>query len=219
VCELKEPVVPHAYELHADVTAQCLCCLAPRTFRFSSPSDQVVCAQCVNHLGSDKSERRDREHVAMWADLLSDQRVKHQVEVEGLTAELARGAAEIAALTAESAGLTAAVAGDFADGGARELLENELVRRADRSTELANRRNDRVMAVLWRLERQHRENDTDFGACACGKPIVKCPDFAAIEPERQTVREWEKRQAALAAEGKRSAIPAEHPPTGQTPRR
>jgi len=203
--------VPHAYELHVDVTAQCLCCLAPRTFHFSSPSDQVVCAQCVNHLGSDKSERRDREHVAMWADLLADQQVKHQLEVEGLAAELAEAAAAIAASQAEAAGLTAVVAGDFAAGGVRELLENDVVRRADRATELANRRNDRAMAVLWRIERLHHEDDKNFGACACGKPVVKCPEFAAIEPERQTVRDWERKNVALAAEGKRSGLPSDHP--------
>ena len=203
--------MPHAYELHVDVTAQCLCCLAPRTFRFSSPSDQVVCAQCVNHLGSDKSERRDREHVVMWAELDSDLRVKHQVEVEGLSVQLARETAAIAQLQAESAALTAVVAGEFATGGVRDLLENEVVRRADRATELANRRNDRVMAVLWRLERLHSENDKNFGACACGKPILKCPEFAAIEPERQAVRDWEKKNAALAAEGKRNGLPPEHP--------
>jgi hypothetical protein len=199
--------VPHAYELHADVTAQCLCCLAPRTFRFSSPSDHVVCGQCVNHLGSDKSERRDREHVVMWADLLADQQVKHQVEIEGLSGELAAEKAVIESLTAEAAGLTAVVAGEFAAGGVRELLENDVVRRAERSTELANRRNDRAMAVLWRLERLHREDDKNFGACACGKPVLTCPEFAAIESERQAVREWEKKNAALAAEGKRSALP------------
>ena len=211
--------MPHAYELHVDVTAQCLCCLAPRSFRFSSPSDQVVCGQCVNHLGSDKSERRDREHVVMWADLLADQRVKHQLEVEGLAAQLVAERASTAALREESAGLTAVVAGEFATGGVRELLENDVVRRAERGTELANRRNDRAMAVLWRIERLHRENDKNFGACACGKPILKCPEFAAMEPERQAVREWEKKNAALAAEGRRNALPPEHSAAGTPPRR
>ena len=211
--------MPHAYDLHVDVTVQCLCCLAPRTFRFASASDQVVCAQCVNHLGTDKSERRDREHVVMWADLLADQQVKHQLEVEGLSAEVTREAAEIASLQTQSAGLTAVVAGEFAAGGVRDLLENDVVRRADRATELANRRNDRVMAVLWRLERLHRENDKNFGACACGKPILKCPDFAAIEPERHAVLDWEKKNVALAAEGKRNGLPSEHPAAQSRPRR
>ena len=203
--------MPHAYELHVDVTAPCLCCLAPRAFRFASPSDQVVCAQCVNHLGSDKAERRDREHVQMWADLHADQQVKFQVEVEALGAQLAAEAAATAALQAQSDGLTAVVAGEFAAGGVRDLLENDVVRRAERATELANRRNDRAMAVLWRLERLHHENDKNVGACACGKPVLKCQEFAAIEPERQALREWEKKNVALAAEGKRHGLPAEHP--------
>ena len=202
--------MPHAYELHVEVTAQCLCCRAPRIFHFSSPTDQVVCGQCVNHLGSDKSERRDREHVAMWADLYADQQVKHLLEVEGLASDVASEAAVVAALRAETAGLTAVVAGEFAAGGVRDLLENDVVRRADRATELANRRNDRAMAVLWRLERLHREDGSNFGACACGKPLLKCAEFAAIEPERQMVREWEKKNVALAAEGKRSALPTDH---------
>jgi hypothetical protein len=219
VCEQKERSVPHAYELHVDVTAQCLCCLAGRTFRFSSPSDQVVCGQCVNHLGTDKSERRDREHVMMWAQLAADQQVHHQAEVEQLTAKLAAEAGVVARLRAESEGLTAVVAGEFAVGGVRDLLENDVVRRADRATELANRRNDRTMAALWRLERLHHENDTNIGVCACGKPVVKCAEFAAIEPERQAVRDWEKKNRALAAEGKRHALPAGHPAAGSAPRR
>ena len=211
--------MPHAYELHVDVTAQCLCCLAPRTFRFASATDQVVCAACVNHLGTDKSERRDREHVVMWANLLADQQVNHQVEVERLAGALAGETAAVAALREQSADLTAVVAGEFAAGGVRELLENDTVRRADRSTELVNRRNDRIMAVLWRLERLHHENDSNSGACACGKPLLKCPDFAAIEPERQSVRDWEKKNVALAAEGKRHALPAEHPAAESASRR
>ncbi|GAB3604881.1 hypothetical protein GCM10027413_02900 [Conyzicola nivalis] len=211
--------MPHAYELHVDVTAQCLCCLAPRVFRFASPSDQVVCATCVSHLGTDKSERRDREHVTMWAHLAADQQVNHHAEVERLRANLADEAAVVASLRAESAGLTAVVAGEFAAGGVRDLLENDVVRRADRATELANRRNDRAMAVLWRLERLHHENDAKFGACACGEPVLTCKEFAAIEPERQAVRDWEKKNAALAAEGKRHALPAEHPAAGRSPRR
>ena len=210
--------MPHAYELHVDVTAQCLCCLAPRTFRFASPSDQVVCATCVNHLGTEKAERRDRQHVEMWAHLLADQQVNHQAEVERLRTDLASEVASVAALRAQSDDLTAVVAGEFAAGGVRELLENDAVRRADRSTELVNRRNDRAMAVLWRLERLHHENAIDSGACACGKPLVKCADSAAIEPERQSVREWEKKNIALASEGKRHALPAEHPAAGSQSR-
>jgi len=209
----------HGYDLHVDVVAECLCCRAPREFRFASTSDQVVCVRCVNHLGSDKSERRDREHTAMWAELHADQQVKHQAEVEGLTARVAAADAQLAAAREESSALTAVVAGDFASGGVRELLENDVVRRADRATELANRRNDRVMAALWRLERLHREDDAKFGACACGKPIVTCAEFAAIEPERRTVREWETKNLALAADGKRHALPIDPPATKPAPRR
>jgi hypothetical protein len=207
--------VPHAYELHVEVQARCLCCLAERSFRFSSPSDQVVCGRCVNHLGTDKSERRDREHVTMWAQLDADQQVNHQAEVERLTARLADEAAVVARLRSESAGLTAVVAGEFAAGGVRDLLENDVVRWADRATELANRRNDRTMAALWRLERLHHENKANTGVCACGKPVTTCAEFAAIEPERQAVRDWERKNQALAAEGKRHALPA----AGPTPRR
>ncbi|WP_411701187.1 hypothetical protein [Conyzicola sp.] len=157
--------------------------------------------------------------MAMWADLAADQQVNHQAEVERLTALLASEALVIDGLRAESAGLTAVVAGEFAVGGVRDLLENDVVRRADRATELANRRNDRTMAVLWRLERLHHENAQNFGACACGEPVLTCAEFAAIEPERQAVREWEKKNVAWAAEGKRHGLPAEHPAAGATTRR
>lgn len=206
--------MPHAYELHVEVSAPCLCCRAPRRFVFASPSDQVVCAACVNHLGSDKAERRDSEHVVMWADLYADQQINHQAEVERFAAQIATDDASITQLRAEVAGLTAVAAGEFADtaaGGVRQLIENEVLTRAGRSTELLQRRIDRLMAVLWKIEALHHDNDKKIGYCTCGKPLINCGESLALESERQSLRDWERKNLALARTGKRHALPPEHP--------
>ena len=206
--------MPHAYALHVTVTAPCLCCRAPREFVFSSPSDQVVCGSCVNHLGSDKAERRDLEHVTMWERLHADLLFNHQDEVESLEATARADAEEITRLVAQVAQLTAVAAGEFAgtdDGGVRGLIENDVTKRAERNTELANRRIDRIMAVLWKFDRLHHENDKNPGHCACGKPIARCAESLALEPERQTLGDWERKNLALARDNKRHGLPAEHP--------
>jgi len=206
--------VPHAYELHVEVIAPCLCCRAPRVFVFASPSDQVVCASCVNHLGSEKSERRDAEHVAMWADLYADQQINHQAEVEGYSTAIEADAATIAALRAEVAGLTAVSAGQFADpaaAGVRGLVADEVLTRAERASELLQRRIDRLMAVLWKIESLHHDDDGRNGRCTCGKPLVSCGESLALEPERQSLRDWERKNLALARAGKRHGLPPEHP--------
>jgi hypothetical protein len=214
--------VPHAYELHVEVTATCLCCRAPRTFVFASPTDQVVCASCVAHLGSDKSERRDLQHVAMWADLYADQRINHEAEVEGLSATIAADAETVAALRDQVAGWTAVAAGEFAaspSSGVRELVETEVLARSARSVELLQRRIDRLMVALWKIEALHHDKPGAPGSCTCGKLLVACGETRALEPERQALRDWESKNAALARDGRRHALPTEHPQSAQKPAR
>ena len=63
--------MPHQYALHTDVEARCLCCESMQHFVFASPSDHVVCEHCRRHLGDEKAERRDREHVALWRGIVA----------------------------------------------------------------------------------------------------------------------------------------------------
>lgn len=210
--------MPHAYPLHADVTAPCLCCRAPRTFRFSSPADQVVCAACANHTGAAKAERRDAEHVEMWAALYSVEQNDHRDDVSRLESAVASADASIAELRDQVVQLTALAAADVAastSGGVRALVENDVVRRAERGTELANRRTDRVMAALWRIDALHHPQAGDPRLCTCGEPGGKCAENLALEPERQTLRDWERKNLALARAGSRHALPAGHPDLAQ----
>jgi hypothetical protein len=189
--------VAHQYALHTAVTAPCLCCRAPRVFTFTSASDQVVCAACTHHLGAAKSERRDSEHVAMWADLYSRETSSHGADVAAAVTAEAADAAIIAALTEQTVSLTSVVADRFEreqTGGVRELIENDVVRRAERNTELANRRTGRVMTVLAAIDELHHDDPTRADRCTCGKPVVGCPEYRAIEPERRAVRDWAARR-------------------------
>jgi hypothetical protein len=214
--------MPHAYPLHTEVTAPCLCCRAPRSFRFSSPTDQVVCAACANHLGEAKAQRRDAEHVEMWASLYSVEQIDHRGDVSRLESSLADADESIAGLRDQVVQLTALAAADVAatpSGGVRALVENDVVRRAERNTELANRRTDRVMAALWRIDSLHHPQAADEKLCTCGKPGGKCAENLALEPERQALRDWERKNVALARAGSRHALPAGHPGIAQGPPR
>jgi hypothetical protein len=202
----------HGFPLHVDVMAQCFCCRSLQPFRFTSPSDQVVCPFCQKHLGSDKAERRDLDHIKMWSELYDDEQETHREYVAGAEASADSDAAALARLTAQVDELSRVVAGEFdrtESGGVRELIETTVVRRAERNTELAQRQVDRLMASLWQLNRLHQDDAKRASHCACGKSVAVCAEYAILEPERQRLREWELRNGALRDAGKRHALPAE----------
>jgi hypothetical protein len=215
--------VPHGHPLHTDVDAECYCCRALQPFRFSSPSDQVVCAFCSRHVGDGKAERRDLDHLKMWAERYADLSEEHRRTVDEAGAAAAASVRDIAKLTREVAGLRDVIAGRFEAaqldeaqfdeaqrGSIRSLLQNEIQRRAERNTELANRRSDRLMAVIWRLDVLHRDDNT-AERCVCGRPTAACLEWKAIEPERRLLREWEAKNLALLGQARRHALPDDHP--------
>jgi hypothetical protein len=206
--------MPHSYPLHTDVMAQCFCCRSLQPFRFTSQSDQVVCPFCQNHLGTAKSERRDLDHIKMWAELFDDEQETHREYVAGADATADADAATIARLRTQVEELTRLATGVFdaaAAGEGQQILEAAVVTRAERNTELANRKNDRLMAVLWNLDRLHHDDPARGGHCICGKSLATCAEGKILEPERRALREWEQKNLALAVEGKRHALPQDHP--------
>jgi hypothetical protein len=202
----------HGFPLHVDVMAQCFCCRSLQPFRFTSASDQVVCPFCTKHLGSEKAERRDLDHIKMWSELYDDEQETHREYVAGAEATEDADSASIARLTAQVEQLSRVVAGNFdstESGGVRELIETTVIRRAERNTELAHRQADRIMAVLLQLHRLHHDDARRASHCSCGKSVASCAEYAAIEPERQRLGEWEQRNIALREAGKRHALPAD----------
>lgn len=206
--------MPHDHPLHVDVQVQCHCCRTPQPFRFGSATDHVVCAFCRNHLGPAKAERRDREHVSLWAEVFADELAAHAADTAKAAADAASAAAEITRLEAGVAALTTGVFAEFdatASGGMRADLEGELVKRAERRTELADRRTDRLMVALWRLRLLHHDDEKRPGHCVCGTRTGLCAEGVILEGERRAIEEWEARNAALARAGQRNALPPDHP--------
>jgi hypothetical protein len=204
--------MPHDYALHTELEVSCLCCGSLQPFTFTSASDQLVCAHCRNHLGDEKAVRRDRDHIALWSAIWKQERDAHVDDLRQAATDAAAADTTRSGLEAKVAELSATVIGQFdaaPASGVREELQSDLVRRAERATELANRRNDRMMAVLWRLGRLHHA--AAAGRCACGKPITECPEYRVLSAEEQALREWEAKNVALLEEGSRHALPAEHP--------
>lgn len=205
--------MPHDYPLHTLLEARCLCCGSLQPFTFAADSDQVVCVHCRSHLGPEKAERRDLAHIALWSAISEAQAIAAS-EAEALAAaDAAAAARSIAELEARVADLSATVIGQFdaaPASGVRDQLQSDLVRRAERATELANRRTDRMMAVLWRLGVLHSAA-SGGSTCTCGKSITACPEYRILSSEQQALREWEAKNVALATAGSRHALPPEHP--------
>lgn len=204
----------HSYPLHQAIRAQCFCCQALQSFTFTSATDQVVCALCLHHLGDDKAERRDAEHVQLWLAQYADLQEVHRKCVEKATLDAAEAAAAILTLTGQLDELRGLVAGRFdrtVSGDIRGLLESDLVRRAERRGMLALRQLDWAMAVIWRLGTLHHDDPAHPGSCVCGRPVTACAEGRALDPQRQAVRDWEKKNLALLAAGKRHGLPDGHP--------
>ena len=201
----------HAHPLHVDVDVPCLCCLAPQPFHFTSLSDQVVCAQCVHHIGAEKSERRDLEHVKLWAARWAVSESAHADYIAETDALLVARDTDLTALRDQVTELSAIVAGQFSAGiaGVRDLLQNDLVKRAERNTELANRKIDWAMAGLWCVAQLH--HDAAAAKCSCGRTAGSCAESAAIDSLRQALGDWEKKNLVLLQNGRRHGLPAEHP--------
>ncbi|WP_129590483.1 hypothetical protein [Cryobacterium aureum] len=201
----------HAYPLHVDVEVACLCCLAPQPFHFTSLSDQVVCLNCVHHIGAEKSERRDLEHVKTWAARWAANETTHDDYIAETDALLVARDNDLTALRDRIGELTAIIAGQFTAeiDGVRSLLQNDLVKRAERNTELARRQIDWAMAGIWRIETLHHDSATQ--KCSCGRTAGSCAESAAINPLRQALRGWEKKNVALLQAGRRHGLPEDHP--------
>ncbi|TFD78285.1 hypothetical protein [Cryobacterium fucosi] len=203
----------HSYPLYQAIRAQCFCCQALQSFTFTSATDQVVCAMCLHHLGDDKAERRDAEHVQLWLAQYADLQEVHRRGVEKANLDAAEAAATILTLTGQLDELRGLVAGRFdrtVSGDIRGLLENDLVRRAERRGMLALRQLDWAMAVIWRLGMLHHDDLAHPGSCVCGRPVTACAEGRALDPQRQAVRDWEKKNLALLAAAKRHGLPDDH---------
>jgi len=206
--------VAHDNPLHVDLLTQCWCCQALQPFKFTSPTDQVVCSFCVRHLGSDRAEKRDQDHVRMWVQTLVDERASNRSAVEQLNATLAENDTTLAELRTQVAELTSIVGGEFdrtPSGPVRSLLENDIVKRAEKKSALEQRRTDRVMVAIWRVNLLHRDSDGDALTCVCGASVARCDAWKAIEPVRRSLSDWETKNITLARQGQRHALPDDHP--------
>ncbi len=208
--------VTHSYPLYVAIRAQCFCCRALQSFTFTSATDQVVCSLCRHHLGDEKAERRDSEHVQLWLAQYADLQEMHRKSVEQATMDATASAATIQNLTGQLDELRGLVAGRFdrtVSGDIRAVLENDLVKRAERRGMLALRQLDWAMAVIWRLGMLHHDDPARPGLCVCGRAVTACAEGRALDPQRQAVVDWEKKNLALLASGRRHGLPDDHPGT------
>lgn len=204
----------HSYPLYVNVLAQCFCCRSLQPFHFGSATDQVVCTHCVRHLGPDKAELRDTEHVQLWLGQFAALQEQLRELESTTTATAAERDAQIAALQAQVTELTGIVAGRFdrgPDAALRGLLETEVLKRAERKAELGQRRTDAAMVALWQIDRLHRVTAADPQHCGCGKSAANCPEARMVGAVRQALSDWESKNQKLRAAGQRHALPVDYP--------
>ncbi|WP_353814742.1 hypothetical protein [Agromyces sp. SYSU T00266] len=205
--------MPHPHPLHADVDVPCLCCGTVQRFRFASSSDQVVCGHCRSHLGPERAEQRDREHIALWRGILE----AHDREAAAASSAAAEAASEAAALvarlSAERDQLRAGAIDSASEVGAalQDQLRDDRVRRAERATQLTAKRVDTAMVALWRLQAFHHPDPRKPGSCVCGRTLPTCGESRILEGVRQEMLDWERRNLELLRAGKRHGLPPEHP--------
>ncbi|WP_430647538.1 hypothetical protein [Agromyces sp. GXS1127] len=205
--------MPHPYPLHADVDVPCLCCGSVQRFRFASTSDQVVCGHCRSHLGAERAEQRDREHIALWRGILES----HDRDARDAATAAATAASEaaelVARLTAERDQLRAGAIDTGSEVGSalQDQLRDDRVRRAERATQLTAKRVDTAMVALWRLQAFHHPDPRKPGSCTCGRTLPACGESRILEALRQEMLDWERRNLELLRAGKRHGLPPEHP--------
>jgi|GEM_PF-2324194 len=205
--------MPHQHPLHADVDVPCLCCGSVQRFRFASASDQVVCGHCRTHLGADRAEQRDREHVALWRGILESHDAEARAAAESAAEAAAETAGLVARLTAERDQLRAGAIDGATDVGAalQDQLRDDRVRRAERATQLTAKRVDTAMVALWRLQAFHHPDARKPGSCICGRTLPACGESRILEGVRQEMLDWERRNLELLRAGRRHGLPPEHP--------
>jgi hypothetical protein len=210
--------MPHPHPLHADVDVPCLCCGSVQRFRFASSSDQVVCGHCRSHLGAERAEQRDREHIALWRDILADHDRDARAAADSAGLAAAESAERVARLTAERDQLRAGALDGATEAGAalQGQLRDDRVRRAERATELTARRVDTAMVALWRLQAFHHPDPRKPGSCTCGRSLPTCGESRILEGVRQEMLDWERRSVELMRAGKRHGLPPEHPDVAST---
>jgi len=174
---------------------------------------------CLHHLGAEKAERRDAEHVELWLGQFAEQQDKHRRFAEKAQASDAEKDAVIARLTGQVDELRKLTARDFEHAPGPELrgiLETDLVKRAERRAELAQHQIDWAMAVLWRLGTLHHGDETTPRLCSCGRQVTACAELRALESQHQAVLDWQTRNLRMLHAGKRHGLPADHPALQRT---
>jgi hypothetical protein len=187
--------------------AFCRCCFVTAIPVPESATERrpQVCAMCGKHYGH--PEKTARDHSEMMARL----RDSHAAAVERSDARRAAAEAERDAANERVRQLVATIATQYRDepdGEARRLLEQRVVRDAERAQLGAQRQRDRAMGAIFRLGELHSEaGDT----CTCGERITVCAEFAALAPVRDDYVKWERRQIELLEAGKEHGLPLDHP--------
>ncbi|MCU1424825.1 MAG: hypothetical protein JWM51_1116 [Microbacteriaceae bacterium] len=150
----------------------------------------------------------------MWAALYAREQEEHRLDVVAAEEWTAGDAATIGGLEASVRQLTAVIGGDFTAAPSAELrglLQSDVVGRAERSAELANRRTDRAMALLWQLRELHHDDESKPGVCSCGRSLTVCTENGVLGAQAEAIRDWESSNLARLAAGERHALPETHP--------
>jgi hypothetical protein len=185
----------------------CRCCFisalpAPVS---STERPPQVCGTCEKHYGN--LEKTARDHSEMMARL----RDSNAAAMERLDDRRARAEADLEAASERVGQLIATIAADYQQrplGDVQRLLEQQVVKDAERAQHSAQRQRDRAMGAIFRIDELHHEVGEN---CQCGKRITACLEFAALSTIREDFHKWERRQMELMAAGDHHGLRLDHP--------
>lgn len=203
----------HSYRLHHPVIAECLCCRRSVAFRFKSKSDQVVCEDCLKHIGDGltKAKQRDADHVRLWFADAVHSRAESARQISLRDGRIAELQGEVNELKSRNEELGVALLGDLRRNpeALRQLVTEHFLAETYEERQRAYRARDRAMRELFRVYNLHHEVERQ--ECVCGKPIDRCDVGTLIEENVSWLREWERNQIERARKNLPHGLPYEHP--------
>lgn len=192
---------------------RCLCCNFDRVPSVVSHTEKPpqVCPNCSKHFGD--WEKRDRAHVEEWRKFLDRTVDGHAVRLSTAQEQIAKLEQQVRERDTRIEEFVASALEDYSTrpiGDLQQFLQSEVVRDAERKRESAFRVRGRAMRAIWHLDELHR-GAGDGKMCECGRPTRECKEFAAVEPVREELYEWERRQIERVKAGKMHELPDRHP--------
>lgn len=199
--------------------SECPCCQRRvRSHLARGVDGRNVCESCrtTEHR---TPEGKDRVHLYLWKRDFQNLGIKAKARIDEVEASAAAQKSELdersRAIARQNTELREQIAANFADDisdSLKVLLQSTALTQAENEKDRAHSRENEVLSILLLdIEPHHRGKRGPVSKCRCGVLTAECPEWQAIEPLREQLQVWEKKQLQRMSEGKHFGLPYRHP--------